>query len=141
MPMTPLAALIAECKALFLDTQGVELTNGDIARRSKGRLTRQRVQQLATKPMKGMPDPETIRGLSLGLQVPDSVVLERALRSTGYLNPRNEAERSAPAIEATVAAVADIRDAPMASDPERDAVIEDAKQRLRAGRRVRKAGD
>jgi transcriptional regulator with XRE-family HTH domain len=84
MPMTPLGALIEECKRRFQVQHHVELTNGDIARRS-GVLSRGRVQQLAQNPIKQLPEPETLRGLALGLGVPDSVVLERALQSTGYL--------------------------------------------------------
>ena len=88
--VTPLAALIDEVRNLFADTHGVPLSYGDIARRSKGRLSRQRVQQLAKDPVKAMPSPEVILGLALGLAVPESVVLERALVSSGYYKPRGE---------------------------------------------------
>lgn len=87
MAMTPLGTLIEEAKALFQDAHGVPLTNGDIARRSNGRLTRGRVQQLATGRVKAMPSPDVIRGLSMGLGVPESVVTERALQSAGYVVP------------------------------------------------------
>lgn len=109
MPMTPLAALIEECKQLFLDTHGVTLTNGDIARRSGGRLTRQRVQQLAAGEGREMPGPDTIHGLSLGLQVPKSVVLERALAMAGYLEPADAADHRVTATtdpEGAVTAIA-----------------------------------
>ena len=109
--MTPLAALIAECKQLFLDAHGVELTNGDIARRSGGRLTRQRVQQYATGD-RSMPTPETVKGFSLGLQVPSSVVLQRALETAGYTRG---AETDAAAM----------------TDPEAAATIEALKDELR----------
>lgn len=82
--MTPLAALIREVQRAFTDRHGVELSNGDIAKRSGGRLTRQRVQQLSTRPIPTMPSPATLRALALGLQVPYSVVLQRALASCGY---------------------------------------------------------
>lgn len=94
--MTPLGALIDEARNLFADTHGVPLSYGDIARRSKGRLTRQRVQQLAKDPVKAMPSPEVILGLALGLAVPESVVLERALTSSGYYKPRGERREESP---------------------------------------------
>jgi hypothetical protein len=85
MPMTPLGALIVECQGRFQDKHGVELTLGDIIRRSRGALGKSRVQQLRHGEIKAMPTPATIRGLALGLDVPESVVLERALQSAGYL--------------------------------------------------------
>ena len=99
MDMTPLGELIAEVQRAFVDAHGVPLTYGDIARRSGGRLTRGRVQQLAKDPIKAMPSPEVIYGLALGLTVPESVVLERALASAGYTGPsrqrRDEARNAA----------------------------------------------
>lgn len=99
MDMTPLGELIEQAQSLFADTHGVPLTYGDIARRSGGRLNRQRVQQLAKDPIKAMPSPEVIYGLALGLTVPESVVLERALASSGYTGPsrqrRDEARHAA----------------------------------------------
>lgn len=86
--MTPLGALIEEVQGSFLDAHRVELTYGDIARRSGGRLNRQRVQQLAKDPIGQMPGPDKILGLALGLGVPEAVVLERALTSSGYNVPR-----------------------------------------------------
>jgi transcriptional regulator with XRE-family HTH domain len=85
MAVTPLGALIEECKALFLKTHGVELTNGDIARRGgKDVLTRQRVQQLEKDPIKRMPSVEILEALSRGLGVPESIVTQRAAVSAGY---------------------------------------------------------
>lgn len=108
--MTPLGELIGEAQRLFLDTHGVPLTNGDIARRSGGRLNRQRVQQLAKDPIKAMPSPEVIYGLALGLTVPESVVLERALASAGYTGPsrqRRDEARNAAAMNAQEQAAID----------------------------------
>lgn len=82
--MTPLGELIEECKRAFLDLHGVELSNGDIARRSGKRLTRTRVQQLASDPIKALPSPHTITGLALGLGVSHGLVLQRAMESAGY---------------------------------------------------------
>lgn len=107
--VTPLAALIEEVRNLFADTHGVQLSYGDIARRSKDRLTRQRVQQLANDPIKAMPSPEVILGLALGLAVPESVVLERALASSGYYKPRGERREEAP--RATTTTKADVEHA------------------------------
>lgn len=84
MAMTPLGALIEEVQHLFLRDHGVELTYGDVARRSDGRVLRNRVQQLAKDPIKALPSPTTIEGLRRGLGVPYSVVLQRALASAGY---------------------------------------------------------
>lgn len=89
MSMTPLGALIQECKNAFLDEHRVELTNGDIARRSGGRLIRQRVQQLASDEIKELPSPRTIAGLALGLGVSPGLVLQRALESCGYEVPQS----------------------------------------------------
>lgn len=110
MDMTPLGELIGEAQRLFADTHGVPLTYGDIARRSGGRLNRQRVQQLAKDPIKAMPSPEVIYGLALGLTVPESVVLERALASSGYTGPsrqRRDEARHAAAIDAQEQAAID----------------------------------
>ena len=86
--VSPLAELIGECQRMFLDTHGVELTYADIGRRSGERpLTRNRVQQMASQPIKRMPEPETLVGLAKGLGVPLSVVTERAMRSAGYVVP------------------------------------------------------
>lgn len=108
--MTPLGSLIAEVQEAFLDLHGVELTYGDIARRSRGRLNRQRVQQLAKDPINRMPSPEKIAGLAAGLGVPESVVTERALTSAGYAVPRagrRDEARHATAMTPTQAALTD----------------------------------
>jgi hypothetical protein len=83
MAVSPLAALIEECQMLFLRQHDVELSYGDIARRSK-HYTRQRIQQLAKNPVKRLPDPEGVAALSLGLGVPESVVRDRWLASVGH---------------------------------------------------------
>ena len=83
-PVSALATLIADVQTRFLDTHGVPLSYGDIARRSGGRLTRGRVQQLATEKVKSMPAPATLTGLALGLQVMESDVLLRAMEDAGY---------------------------------------------------------
>lgn len=83
--MTPLGELIVECQRAFLDEHGVELSYGDIARRSgTPGITRGRVQQLAKGQIKAMPLPETIDALSLGLGVSRGLVLQRAMESSGY---------------------------------------------------------
>lgn len=72
---------------MFADAHGVELSYGDIARRSQGRLTRSRVQQMASTPIRAMPSPDSVKGLALGLGVPESVVTQRAMASAGYEVP------------------------------------------------------
>lgn len=47
-----------------------------------------RLQQIATKPLKTFPDPESIRGLARGLKVPERVVLAAASESLGFLMPQ-----------------------------------------------------
>lgn len=84
MAVHPLAALIENTQKRFLDEHGVTLSYGSISRRSGGRVTRTRVHQLATMPMRRIPEPETITGLSLGLGVTEDVVLQRCLESAGY---------------------------------------------------------
>lgn len=84
MAMDELGALIEEVKRAFLDRHGVELSNQDIARRSGGVMTRGRVQQLEKTGVKAMPGPDVIMGLARGLEVPASLVLERALLAAGY---------------------------------------------------------
>jgi hypothetical protein len=91
MNMTPLGALISRTKQRFQDEHGVPLTNGDIARRSRGALTRTRVQQLEKDPIKRLPAPELIEGLALGLGVHPTVVTEAALASAGYPVPADYA--------------------------------------------------
>lgn len=85
--VTPLGALITRAKQRFLDEHGVPLTNGDIARRSRGALTRTRVQQLERDPIERLPSPEKIEGLALGLGVHPTIVTEAALASAGYPVP------------------------------------------------------
>lgn len=86
--MTAIGALVAEVRRAHEDETGVELSYGDIARRSRGSgegkgLSRGRVQQIATAPIKRMPDRETIDQLARGLRVPASVVVERYMESVG----------------------------------------------------------
>lgn len=92
MDVTPLGAMIQRCKDRFLDEHGVELTNGDIARRSRGALTRTRVQQLARDPIKRLPAADTIDGLARGLGIHPVLVTEAALASAGYEVPASYAE-------------------------------------------------
>ena len=47
-----------------------------------------RLQQIATKPPKTFPDPDSIRGLARGLRVPERVVLAAAAESLGFLMPQ-----------------------------------------------------
>lgn len=102
MDMSPLGALIWRTKQRFQDEHGVPLTNGDIARRSRGALTRTRVQQLEKDPIKRLPAPELIEGLALGLGVHPTVVTEAALASAGYSVPASydlAARRGAPDLD------------------------------------------
>lgn len=87
MSVSPLADLIRESQELFEQTHGVRLSYAAIATRSGGRIVRNWVRQIATRPIKALPGPEVIKGLSLGLGIPESVVLERALASAGYTTP------------------------------------------------------
>ncbi len=98
--VTPLGALILECRHAFRDRHGVELSYADIARRSGGRITRGRVQQLARERIRELPTPEKIQALAVGLGVPVSVVLERALESAGY-RPHVQDYASLAELEAT----------------------------------------
>lgn len=83
--MTRIAGLIQAAIDKFATEHGVAMNYSDIARRSAGRLTRQRIQQLASgKPLKAMPIPETISGLASGLGLPYRTVLLAALRDSGY---------------------------------------------------------
>jgi hypothetical protein len=84
--MNPLVALVKECQEEFLDRNGIELTYGDIARRS-GALSRQRVQQIASGQVRAMLPAETIRALSKGLLVSEAEVTRRALAAAGYTVP------------------------------------------------------
>jgi hypothetical protein len=84
--VNPLVALVKECQEEFRDRNGVELTYGDIARRS-GALSRQRVQQIASGQVRTMLPAETIRALSKGLQVSEAEVTRRALAAAGYTVP------------------------------------------------------
>lgn len=61
------------------------LSNGVIARRSG--LSRSRVQQLATQPIKTMPDKDTVFGLARGLRVPPSVIVDRLLETLELPRP------------------------------------------------------
>src|SRR5256885_10488679 len=78
---------IKEAQQLFEETHGTPLTYAAISRRSQGRLTRNWVRQIATRPIKALPGPTVIKGLALGLGVPETVVLQRALASAGYVVP------------------------------------------------------
>lgn len=148
MVVSPLAALIKEAQQLFYDTHGIELSYGDIARRSRGRLTRTRVQQIANAPIKELPGPERIRGLALGLGVPETVVTQRAMASAGYLVPedwhahgelRQVNYAAGASLELTAGPPPRHPDAPSEADREMAAVEEDMAARLRrqatAGRR------
>lgn len=68
-----LAALIAERKG--------ERSYDDLARR--GGLGRSAIHRLATRPVLGLPDPETIVGLAAALDVSVDRVAVAALRSAG----------------------------------------------------------
>lgn len=85
--ISPLARLIQESQSAFYAEHGVRLTYGGIARRTGSRLTRTRVHQMATAPIKAMPTPGTVRLLAAGLGVPEMLVTQRALASSGYLVP------------------------------------------------------
>lgn len=76
--MHALGQLIEDCKAVN------RWSNGDIARQSKDRITRTRVQQLAKDPIKAMPTLRVVEGLALGLRVPGWVIVGAVLESMGY---------------------------------------------------------
>lgn len=88
--MTPLGELIEDVRAAFLDRHGVQLSYADIARRGGDVVGRKRIQQLAQNEIKDMPRDATLRALAKGLEVPYSVVLEKALVSAGYTWPARE---------------------------------------------------
>lgn len=77
MSVSPLAALIEETAALH----DPPLSLREISRRAG--LSPGRVQQLVASPLLGMPQPDSIYGLSKGLQVPAAVIVERCLESLG----------------------------------------------------------
>ncbi len=85
--VTPIAHLINECRDSFRREHGVDLTYAAIARRSGGKLTRQRVQQYATEPVRNMPGPDTTAALASGLGVSEGLVLQRLLETTGHAIP------------------------------------------------------
>lgn len=58
-----------------------------LSRASGGVITRQRMQALATAPMRAFPDPDTIRALSRALSVAETTVVLAAATSVG-LNVR-----------------------------------------------------
>jgi transcriptional regulator with XRE-family HTH domain len=80
--VSALAALIEKAQDDFLAQTGVELTQGDIARRSG--LSRQRISQMMTERPKTLPPHETLEMLAKGLRVSYDLVLQRALEATGY---------------------------------------------------------
>lgn len=97
--MHALGQLIEDCKAAN------DWTNGDIARRSGGRIaSRSRVQQLIHDPIKAMPTLKVVEGLAVGLGVPEWVIVDSALESMGFphrparvsLDEAIEADRSLP---------------------------------------------
>lgn len=90
--VSPLAQLIEEVRAAFEERHGVHLSYQDIARRGGG-IGRKRVHQMATEPIRALPPESTIRALAKGLEVPYSVVLERALLSAGYELPGQRIDR------------------------------------------------
>jgi hypothetical protein len=81
--VSPLADLIDEAREDFEQMNGVRLSYAAIATRSGGRLVRNWVRQLATRPIKALPGPKVIKGLSIGLDLPEGAVLEAALASAG----------------------------------------------------------
>jgi hypothetical protein len=121
MDMTPLGALITRTKQRFQDEHGIPLTNGDIARRSRGALTRTRVQQLEKDPIKRLPAPDLLEGLALGLGVHPTVVTEAALASAGYAVPASydlAARRGTPALDAVRRAQDESAEAPQPAPEE-----------------------
>ena len=88
--VSPLGQLIEDVRAAFLDRYGVHLSYEAIARRGGGAISRKRVHQIATGPIKVVPPEETLRALARGLEVPYSIVLEKALLSAGYTWPTRE---------------------------------------------------
>ena len=85
--VSPLAALIAEVRADFADRHGVHLSYADISRRGGNVIGSKRVHQYATQPIRDLPNVDSLKALAKGLEVPYSVVLERALISAGYTVP------------------------------------------------------
>ncbi len=124
--MTPLGALVVEVQQHFARQHQVELSFGDIARRSGGLVLRTRVHQLVHDPVKRLPSPQTLDGLSRGLGIPYSVVLQRALASAGYQVPLDwhgiEAPSATP-MRQRPARTAEERqfDADLAAEAEREA--------------------
>lgn len=80
--VSPIADLIEEAQNRFLDETGVPLTQGDIARRSG--ISRQRISQYATEPIKAVPSNDTVEALARGLRVSYDLVLQRFLEAAGY---------------------------------------------------------
>lgn len=82
MGVSPIADLIEEVQAAFVDQHGVELTQAALARLAG--LSPQRMSQLLREPVSAMPSPETIEGLAKALRVSQGLVLQRFMESVGY---------------------------------------------------------
>ena len=82
--MSPLGQLIEDVRAAFLDRHGVTLSYDAIAKRGGNVIKGARVHQMATQPIRQLPPNETLVALANGLHVPYSVVLEKAMLSSGY---------------------------------------------------------
>lgn len=91
--VSPLGQLIEDVRAAFLDRYGVHLSYEAIARRGGGAVSRKRIQQIATGPIKTLPPESTLRALARGLEVPYRIVLEKALEAAGYTPPPLDARQ------------------------------------------------
>lgn len=85
--VSPIGQLIEDVRNAFLDRHGVGLSYDAIAKRGGNVIKGARVHQIAHEPIRALPPFDTLRALAKGLEVPYSVVLEKALISAGYEVP------------------------------------------------------
>lgn len=86
--LTPYQRLVRDTAA----AQG--LSYAEVARKSNGLLSRQRVQQIVTIPIRRTPDKDTIRGLAKGLGLNEDTIREAVSETLGL-----RVLRSAPSSE------------------------------------------
>lgn len=104
MAMTPLGALIEHVRQEFYDREGTGLSYDAIARRggaANPTSAGNRIHQLATQPIKRVPQVATLEVLANGLGVDVWYVTLLALDSAGYFIPAHE-RPAAPGARAAV---------------------------------------
>lgn len=88
--VSPLGQLIEDVRADFYKRHGVPLPYAAIAKRGGNVIGRKRVFTMVSQPIKEMPSAAALEALARGLEVPYSIVLEKALLSAGYTWPTRE---------------------------------------------------